>query len=322
MRWSSYKADNPMRPDQTIRELPGFVLVMVLAMLALISLLVVTVQVNTRAITQEFGNLNSRADRYLVVNSALALVTAKIMARDEENPILEGQFSASYGNRQVTGTFKNLAGKVDITQQNLNLMQAVFRTIGYPDDEAEELAINIVDWGDPDNQIYPGTGGAENSGIGLPDFPDRPIQSLLELGQIPGFTQELIAQIRPYVTIFSGLNAVHPELVAPRILGHVPGLNAQDPAGARTLQQANEYNELVQAVIDRNSVDGGALERAVISGRSVESKAWEIEMTVSRQNRSNRTVSETFVVVIGIFGETDNRLYRILDLAGPLERIG
>ncbi len=59
-----------------------------------------------------------------------------------------------------------------------------------------DLALRIKDWVDPDS-IAEGSAGVEGTA------PNAPLLSIEELGNVPGFTPDMVAALRPHVTVYT-----------------------------------------------------------------------------------------------------------------------
>ncbi|HSA79780.1 MAG TPA: hypothetical protein VLE23_03095, partial [Geminicoccaceae bacterium] len=135
----------------------------------------------------------------------------------------------AFGEGRVRVTIADEDGKVDLNAAPPELLAGLLHQLGLEEDAADALADRIVDFRDEDDEPRPE--GAED-----PDYfaagrdlgaQDRPFAVEGELLQVLGMSRDLYQRMRPYITVFSGAEAVDP-LRAPRlVLAAIPGMTEQ-----------------------------------------------------------------------------------------------
>lgn len=96
--------------------------------------------------------------------------------------------------------------KININNANIATLKRLFKGLDFDDTQAQNLAASILDWRDADSFLSVPLGSAEDSFYrGLKDSyeaADKPFESLSELEFVQGFTAELFAKVKNYLTIF------------------------------------------------------------------------------------------------------------------------
>jgi general secretion pathway protein K len=135
----------------------------------------------------------------------------------------------SVENGELVGQIEDQQGAFNlnnlVTQGKLNLAQfAHFRkllaTLGLPD----ELADTLADWIDEDSQPQPRDGAEDAYYLAL-DPPyvaaNRPLIDVTELALVRGFTDNVRARLRPYVTALPRATAVNVNTATPEVLDSI-----------------------------------------------------------------------------------------------------
>jgi general secretion pathway protein K len=124
-------------------------------------------------------------------------------------------------------TIQDEDGKIDLNGAQPELLALLFETLmrenpNLPSQDATGLSERIADFRDPDNLRR--VNGAENPeyiAAGLPaGAKNAMFNSVGELGQVLGMTQELAAAAAPYLTVYSGRAQFDP-IVSPPGLGRL-----------------------------------------------------------------------------------------------------
>jgi general secretion pathway protein K len=104
-------------------------------------------------------------------------------------------------------------GKVDLNQADAQTLASLLRAIGVDDAQAGQLAGAVVDWRDSDSLSPPG-GGAEDAQYAEAGLPygakDAPFETVGEVEQVLGWTPDIYARVRPYLTIYGGRSRPDP----------------------------------------------------------------------------------------------------------------
>jgi type II secretory pathway component PulK len=108
--------------------------------------------------------------------------------------------------------------------------------------DSEQLVANIIDFMDTDEESYNDSGFASGieSDIKKGVFPNRPIQKMSELDQVPGFTPARLAKLAPFVTATSASQINVNVAAAPVLKSLDPELNDAQAAAIISFAQSPE----------------------------------------------------------------------------------
>ena len=181
----------------------GFALLIVLWTLGLLALLGTAITASGRTATKLAGNLRSNA----VVEMAADGAVHQAMLR-----LMEGAWKPDgaprvvrIGPAIVEVRMTDEAGKVNPNFATLPVMAALLRNLGLDPARAASLAAAIIDW--RTRSLQPLPGGAklpQYRAAGLPYGPaSRPFESVDEVGLVLGMTPDILARLRPYVSVYN-----------------------------------------------------------------------------------------------------------------------
>lgn len=198
----------------------------VLWALVLISALVIALNLAVRSRVQTTANFAAREEARLLADGVAELVASDWIKPDR--PVAEtlglkvdGRVTrCRVADNVVDIRMISVSGLVDINAAPAPLLEHLFLSLRMPEGKAKKLAAAIVDYRDADSD--PNQGGAEYSAYIAAGFPfgpkNAPFETTGELDQVYGFSREIIAAIRSYVTVHSrspmvDLAVALPELV-------------------------------------------------------------------------------------------------------------
>ena len=119
-------------------------------------------------------------------------------------------------------------GKIDIGQADELTLQALFKSLALPEQQAIALASAVQDWRDPDDLVHE-PGGAEAPQYKAADLDygprNRPFETLSELQQVLGMNYELYLKLEPAITINSYRPQPNPAFAPPEVLRLLPGFS-------------------------------------------------------------------------------------------------
>lgn len=87
-----------------------------------------------------------------------------------------------------------------------------------------ELAISLTDWIDADSQVQPGGGAEDGYYLSLPTpyrTANRPLEELGELARIKGFDSQVIARLKPFVSVLPTIGAINVNFSPAEVLASV-----------------------------------------------------------------------------------------------------
>ena len=205
----------------------GFALLIVLWVLAVLSLLGTQLVATARERTQVARNLRDAALLDVAVDGAVQHAVFEMLR--ESGPLwdLNGAVHIiRIGTAAISVRLEDEGGKVNPNIASADLLAAVLGQVGLDARRAESLAAAIVDWREPDD------GQPRPLGAKTPQYvaanrdygpQGAPFMRLDELGLVLGMTPEILARLRPHLTIFTDAD---------------PDLTSHDPVVVAALQQA------------------------------------------------------------------------------------
>lgn len=139
-------------------------------------------------------------------------------------------YAWQYAGSQVQVQLVDESGKVDLNQADAQILSSLLRAVGVEPAQAQQLAGAAVDWRDSDalSQVAGGAEDPDYAAAGLPyGAKDAPYESVAEVEQVLGWTPQLYARVRAYLTIYAGRGRPDPRYAQAPVLtalGLDPGL--------------------------------------------------------------------------------------------------
>ena len=214
----------------TIGAARGLALILVLWIAVLLAVIAASLVSSGRTESRLARNLVENAKAEALADGAVHRAVLGLLELDPERAWRPGRPQLiALGEGEVRVTIADEDGKVDLNAAPPELLAGLLHQLGLEEDAAAALADRIVDFRDEDDEPRPE--GAED-----PDYfaagrdlgaQDRPFAVESELLQVLGISRELYERMQPYITVFSGAEAVDP-LRAPRlVLAAIPGMTDQ-----------------------------------------------------------------------------------------------
>jgi general secretion pathway protein K len=177
----------------------GFALLIVLWSMALLGLLGTRITAAGRTDAVEAEAVAARASLSAAADGA---VSEAIMR------VLTGEWPADGRTRDlgpVRVRVEDEAGRINVNVAPPGLLAALLLALGRPADQAVTLAAAITDWHTPTTRAEPnGAKAPAYRAAGLDYGPrNAPFQSIGELGLVLGMTPEILAALKPHVTVFT-----------------------------------------------------------------------------------------------------------------------
>jgi general secretion pathway protein K len=184
----------------------------------LLAVIASTLMIASRSQLRARAALGANAEATAVADGVARLVALRMAERRAANatgpwiafdgtPVLcrDGAFG-------VEVRINDTAGLIDLNASSLDTIELLLTGIGVPSQDAGRLAAAIVDYRDPDD--VPGVGGAESRDYrqaGRATGPkNAPFDSVDELDQVLGLTPDVVARLRPLVTVHSRAMSIDP----------------------------------------------------------------------------------------------------------------
>lgn len=193
-------------PPRLTRGERGFALLLVLWTLVLLSLLVTNLTASARTEATIAANLRRNAEAEAAADGAIfhtiyQLMTAGAAARAYADGSTR-RLDLPYGVVQVR--IDNESGKLNPNTASQTLLATLLQNVGVGPANATSVAAAIVYWRSGQVELQaPGTGPAAYIAAGR-DYspPQTPFESVDEVGLVLGITPDLLARLRPYLSIY------------------------------------------------------------------------------------------------------------------------
>jgi general secretion pathway protein K len=228
-----------LRPVKSGKGTDGFIIVVVLWMLAALAALVMVyaVYVVNAAVVTAAGP--DRVESEALVEAAVELTAFRIVNLKADSAPTGGTFATRLGTARISVVFRSEAARIDLNAAPRELLAGLMEALGATPDDADRYCDRIIAWrtstarnadDDPENSLY--------RGAGLSYIPRHgTFQHVGELGLVYGIPAFLVQSMLPYVTIFSGKPQVNILDAAPLVLAALPGMT---PANLQILLSERE----------------------------------------------------------------------------------
>lgn len=287
------------------RESGGFILVVVLWILAALAALASTYAVY--AVNAAFAT-HVNDDRLRIrnaISTGVELAAYKLLA--EGKP--QGAFAVRLAHSTVNVAFTSESARVDLNAAPKALLAGVFTAVGVRASDADSFAERIAGW-----RKKADTGGQnaeaeryKEAGYGYAPR-QGPFQSILELPLVLGIPPYIVERVLPLVTVYSGVGQIDVRVAPPEVLSALPNITPDQ------LQK-------VLAQRARNPTDGQAMLKLIGSASAFANADSSPAARVEAQIRLDNGRSARAEVVILVL-QTDNEPYRVLswrdDSDGPI----
>ena len=189
------------RPKRGARE-RGFALLIVMWGLVLPALVCARVLSTGRMEAQLASNLRDAAVAEAAADGAIYRAIYNMMGTGEARWPPQGSFRATVAGAPVEITIRNLTGRINPNVAGPELLQALFVRFDLSKARAEALAAAILEWRAPGPRLFSAK-AADYARAGRIDAPaEKPFRSLDDLGAVLGMTPDLLARLRPHLTLW------------------------------------------------------------------------------------------------------------------------
>jgi general secretion pathway protein K len=225
-------------PRGSLRRSSGFALLIVLWTLVLIAFVVLHLTASGRTEIRIADNLVDNAVAAAAADGAIseAIFNLSNPSPDQRWPLDRVAHLLTIGHSRVAVRLEDEAARVNPNLASPALMEALLRAVGGDPDSARRLAAAIADWvgSAPTPRPQEALSG-DYRAAGL-DYgpPGAPFETMDELGRVLGMTPELLAQLRPHLTLYGPAEptAAQADPVVAAALATIPQLTAASPVGA------------------------------------------------------------------------------------------
>lgn len=200
----------------------GFVLVIVLWLIALLTIMAMGLGYSSRQSVRSMGGLVGGIQARYLAEGGVQLVLMNLMSRESEDRLLGDSelIAIELPNGFVELTLSDESGKIDINAAGSELLARLFTSFDLRQEDADALADALIDYRDEDD--LQGLNGAEDEqylSAGLAwEAKDEAFSHVEELRQVYGMPRWLFKAILPYVTIYSRDRGVNPEVASLQVL--------------------------------------------------------------------------------------------------------
>lgn len=211
----------------------GIALLIVLWMLALLSVIAGSLVFSSRTEILVADNITKLAKAEAAADAGVHKALYELLNSPPTDPARwqgNGQtHSLTLGDARLFITILDESAKIDINTPNEALLRNLFLSQGANESTAESLTDTILDWRDADN--FRRLHGAEkedyfaagrNYGPANGNF-----ESVEELRQVLGVTDDLYARLEPLITVFSGQSGINSAVASRGVLLALPGASPE-----------------------------------------------------------------------------------------------
>lgn len=222
----------PQQPGLATRGEKGIALVIVLWIVVLLSIMAASFAYSMRTETKLTTFALERAQARALAEAGMVYAIQKLMfSPDPEDPWpTEGTPREwPFGPGVVSISVTDSSGKIDLNHADRGLFGGLLKTQGMvAEEDVDTLLDALEDWRDPDDLRR--LNGAEEDEYLAADRAvgpkNAPFESVEELQQVLGFTQELYESLYDHITV-SGHKGINPETASLEVLSALPDVDIQ-----------------------------------------------------------------------------------------------
>ena len=200
----------------------GFIIVAVLWILGALAALATVYSVYVINTATALAINNDRVKAQALVSAGVELTAYQLTAAPELPP--RGRFSFRLGDANVGVEFSSESARIDLNTAPKELLAGLFASLGVRREIADELGERIVAWRtapaegqDTEASNYRTAGRKYVPRGGL--FPH-----VDELSLVLGMSPELVEQVSPFLTVYSGQSTINIMAAPSQVLAALPGM--------------------------------------------------------------------------------------------------
>lgn len=207
---------------RTHRRDLGVVLVGVLWVIALLSIVAVSMSMTMRNEIRLAGNLLAAAQARHAAEAGVQLALLELLTTSDErgSQTRDAARDFSIGGAEVRVKTTNESGKIDLNAAPERLLDSLLIVVGVEPEARRQIVDAIADWRDADNLTR--SAGAEDQQYAVAGktygAKDGPFESVDELQLVQGVTPALYRALKPALTVHSRLARVNPETASRLVL--------------------------------------------------------------------------------------------------------
>ncbi len=234
----------------------GIALIMVLWLVVLLTIVAASFATHSRVETRMAGNLLERQKARLLIETGFSRALLELMAASsDERWKVDGEIhelQQEQGSLRIA--IRNAAGLVDLNRASRDVLYNLFSLLSDDQDTRDRLVDALNDWRDGDDlKRLNGAEDDDYAHAGL-DYGtvDRDLESVDELGYVIGFDQDAVDRLRPYVTVYSGLNQIDRTYASQELVDILKSGDASLDG-----QVAQAFDQLDSGLADINGLEEG-----------------------------------------------------------------
>jgi general secretion pathway protein K len=217
VRWCA-RADRPCRDRER-----GAALLVVLWMLALLTVLILSLTSATRTELNVAHNQEETAQARAIADAG---VTLAILATLDPSPTTQWPGTGDihnlrFGSGTIRVAVQDEYGKIDLNVAPPELLAGLFRTLALSETESDRLVAAIMSL--RAEALAQSATGADTSAAASVLVPQKPFLAIEELRLLPGMTPTLYERLEPFLTVYSAQYGVNPLTAPPQVLQSLPG---------------------------------------------------------------------------------------------------
>lgn len=208
----------------------GLALVVVLWLVVVLALQLAILNASVRDGLELAENDAGAARGRALMHAAIELAASRMRTRDAEDRWQpdSGSHTVSLDGASVHIAISSDNGRLDLNACDAVFLEGLLRVIGVGDRAAGQLASRIVR---ARGQPFADAGGdrprPSRDARDGPVETGRPFVDVDDLLRIKGVDAELLRNLRPHVTLYTGVGTVNPLLATPEVLRALPGVSAR-----------------------------------------------------------------------------------------------
>ncbi|MDR9390326.1 MAG: type II secretion system protein GspK [Wenzhouxiangella sp.] len=207
----------------------GVALLVVLWLLILLTIVVGVYAVLTRTEAMQARFLLDTTRARYAAEAGLHRAAYEMFNPDPETKwVGDGRpYTIEFGDASVEIRITDESGKININRADVDLLTELFFDQGVDELAAVSLADAVLDWRDGDDEPTEyGAEIAEYDAAGYPYGPaNQAFQTVDEIQQVMGMTQEMFANIRDLLTVSGGSGSPNPAFASAEALALLPDMD-------------------------------------------------------------------------------------------------
>ena len=214
-KWKRYRS-----AKLRIAHQEGFILVSVIWIVGLIAVMATAFAITVRSHTLTIGNTLYNAKAEAISDGMVRYLIVQMLRPDSANSANKSDGSASLCSwadiANVSYRIQDQGGLVDVNTASPILLQKLISGLGVDPARQPTLLNSLNTYKAPSSE--PNIGPAQYYPSKNFGPKNRPLISLDELDQVPGFSSEILKQIRPLMTVYSQQTGLDPSKAPARLL--------------------------------------------------------------------------------------------------------